>query len=44
MAREPLPASSLPLWRRLAWFAALWLGGVAAVALVGLVIKLMLGR
>jgi hypothetical protein len=28
---------------RLAWFAGLWLAGVAAVAIVGLVIKLMLG-
>lgn len=29
---------------RLAWFAGLWLAGVASVALVGLVIKLMLGH
>jgi hypothetical protein len=27
---------------RVAWFAALWLAGVAAVGLVGLVIRLML--
>jgi hypothetical protein len=27
---------------RVAWFAALWLAGVAAVALVGLAIRLML--
>ncbi len=29
---------------RLFWFAGLWLAGVAAVTLVGLVIKLMLGH
>ncbi len=29
---------------RLLWFVGLWLGGVAAVSLVGLVIKLMLGH
>jgi hypothetical protein len=29
---------------RLFWFVALWLGGVAAVALIGLTIKLMLGH
>jgi hypothetical protein len=29
---------------RLAWFVALWLSGVAAVAIIGLIIKLMLGQ
>lgn len=29
--------------RRLAWFVALWAGGVAAVAALGGVIRLMLG-
>lgn len=29
---------------RLVWFVALWLAGVAAVAMIGLVIKLMLGQ
>ncbi len=29
--------------RKLLWFAALWAGGVLAVALVGLAIKLALG-
>ena len=32
------------LARRLMWFVALWLAGVAAVAAVGLVIKLMLSH
>ena len=31
-----------PLWKRLAWFAALWLAGVGAVAVVGGLIKLAL--
>ena len=29
--------------RKLLWFAGLWVAGVAAVTLVGLVIKLALG-
>lgn len=29
--------------RKLLWFVALWLAGVAAVSLVGLAIKLVLG-
>jgi len=36
-----MATSSTP--KRLMWFAGLWLAGVAAVTLVGLVIKLMLG-
>ena len=31
-----------PLWQRLLWFAALWACGVGAVALVGLLIRLVL--
>jgi len=31
------------LGRRLAWFVALWVAGVAAVAAIGLAIKLLLG-
>jgi hypothetical protein len=31
-----------PVWKRLAWFAALWLAGVAAVAVAGALIKLAL--
>jgi hypothetical protein len=30
------------LWVRLLWFAGLWLAGVAAVALVGLLIRSVL--
>jgi hypothetical protein len=33
-----------PLASRLLWFVGLWLGGVFAVALVGLAIKLALGH
>ncbi|NRP71763.1 hypothetical protein ILFOPFJJ_02653 [Ensifer psoraleae] len=29
--------------RKLLWFVALWLAGVAAVSIVGLAIKLVLG-
>ena len=42
----PVDAADRParpaLARRLLWFVGLWLAGVAAVAAVGLVIKLML--
>jgi len=31
-----------PLWQRIGWFVLLWLGGVAAVGLVGLVIRSVL--
>jgi hypothetical protein len=31
-----------PLGKRLLWFALLWAGGVLAITLVGLVIKLAL--
>jgi fatty acid desaturase len=31
-----------PLWQRLLWFAALWAGGVLAVAGIGLVLRLVL--
>jgi hypothetical protein len=31
------------LGRRLLWFVTLWIAGVATVAAVGLVIKLMIG-
>ena len=36
---QPQPG---PLPTRLLWFAALWLAGVAAVALVGLLIRAVL--
>jgi hypothetical protein len=39
MADDPAPASTLT---RLAWFAFLWLAGVAAVALIGLAIRAVL--
>ena len=31
-------------WKRLAWFAALWAGSVAALGVVGYAIKLALGQ
>ncbi|NDV86046.1 DUF2474 domain-containing protein [Aurantimonas aggregata] len=40
-AGEPgdAPAS---LWKRLGWFVLLWLGGIAAVSLLGLIIRSVL--
>jgi hypothetical protein len=32
-----------PLWKRLAWFAGLWAGGVAAVAAIALLLRLWIG-
>ena len=40
MSRVPQPPGSLAT--RLLWFAGLWLAGVAAVALVGLLIRSVL--
>ncbi|WP_239025368.1 DUF2474 domain-containing protein [Rhodoligotrophos defluvii] len=40
--RLPRPEQLSPTLRRWLWFAALWLGGVATTALVGLAIKLWL--
>jgi hypothetical protein len=31
-----------PAWKKVCWFVLLWIAGVAAVAIVGAVIKLML--
>jgi hypothetical protein len=31
-----------PLWKRLGWFALLWLGGLAAVSLLAFVIRSVL--
>jgi hypothetical protein len=40
----PSPATDAPrpLAARLLWFVGLWVGGVAAVAITGLIIKLAL--
>jgi hypothetical protein len=32
-----------PWWKRLAWFVGLWAGGVAAVAAVGILLRLWIG-
>ena len=41
--REPEPeAAPSPLWRRLAWFLALWIASVLALGVVVYVIKLAL--
>jgi hypothetical protein len=36
----PRPSDQPPLWRRLLWFAALWLGGVGTVMLVSYALRL----
>ena len=33
---DPAPA---PLWQRLAWMAAIWAGSVAALGMVGVLIR-----
>ncbi len=38
-----LSADQSSIWRRLAWMAAFWLGGVAAVGAVAFVIRFWLG-
>ncbi len=37
MSAEPTKS---PLWKKLAWFAALWAGGVVAAMLAGWLIKM----
>jgi len=32
-----------PLWKRLAWFVALWLGGLAAVGSLAWLLRLWIG-
>ena len=43
MARDPSKPVEKTGLREIAWFAALWAGGVAAVTALGAVIKLALG-
>ena len=37
------PQAPGPLWKRLAWFVALWLGGLAAVSLLAWLLRLWIG-
>jgi hypothetical protein len=39
---RPVGAAPGPLWKRLAWFVALWLGGLASVGLVAWLLRLWL--
>ena len=41
---DPSTAGADRPWKRLAWFAALWAGSVAALGVVGYAIKLALGQ
>lgn len=40
--REPPGKAGGGAWRRLGWFVLLWAGGVAAVSVVGLLIRAVL--
>ncbi|TYT26348.1 DUF2474 domain-containing protein [Luteimonas viscosa] len=40
--RGPTQTQPGPLWKRLAWFVALWLGGLASVGLVAWLLRLWL--
>jgi hypothetical protein len=41
---NPTTAGADRPWKRLAWFAGLWAGSVAALGVVGYAIKLALGQ
>lgn len=38
----PVPTEPGPLWQRLAWLAAIWLGSVLALGLVAFVLRIWL--
>ncbi|HZF94955.1 MAG TPA: DUF2474 family protein [Allosphingosinicella sp.] len=37
-----MPQKDPPVWRRIAWFAGLWIASVAALAVVAAIIKTVL--
>ena len=37
--QEPATQAPAPLWKRLAWMAAIWLGSVTALGAVAMVIR-----
>jgi len=37
-----MPAEPGPLWKRLAWFAGIWLASIAALGVVAYGIKLLI--
>lgn len=39
MKHKPLPADSAPLWKRIGWMAAIWLGSVLGLGLVAQVLR-----
>ncbi|MGE0768360.1 MAG: DUF2474 domain-containing protein [Hyphomicrobiaceae bacterium] len=41
-SRSEHHSAEQPLWKRLVWFAGLWLGGVAVVGTVAYFIRMML--
>jgi len=40
--KQDTTEAATPLWRRLLWFAAIWLGSVAALSVVAYGIRLIL--
>ncbi|MCJ2133094.1 DUF2474 domain-containing protein [Methylobacterium sp. J-026] len=36
------PATPLPLWKRLAWFAAIWAGSIVGLGCVATLLRLWL--
>lgn len=36
------PVADTPLWKKLAWFAALWVGGVVAVGTFAYLLKFLI--
>ena len=43
MRGAPQAQAPGPLWKRLLWFVALWLGGLAAVSLLAWLLRLWIG-
>jgi len=43
LLRDPVDADRQPLWRRLGWLLLIWCASVAALALVGWLLRLWLG-
>jgi len=43
MRRAPGTQAPGPLWKRLAWFVALWLAGLAAVSALAWLLRLWIG-
>jgi len=36
------PAADIPLWKKLGWFALLWIGGVVAIGAFAYLLKFLI--